>query len=323
MALPTLSSEQVEDIYTATFNKKLPGVQDNVYGSNPTLGLIKQKSNIVLDGGKQVEQPMIYGKLNGGWYGVGDSFNTDTKNTKTAFILPWRRAYVNITIEGMDDLQNAGSAAVFSHANQKLTEAQLKMKDILGSALFGSSNDGGGKAMSGFEEWLDDGTNFGTIGGINRNGGDDIATAAQSNYDATAGSWTIPNLQTQYGEATLEDERPDLILTTQTLWNAMFNRVQPAQRYDDKHEAAKIGFEVIRFQRAAIVVDSHVQSGRVYGAHTKTTKLFVHTKRQGNKLRGPWMNTSNKDERINQVWFAGNMVVASPRLSFQQRGRTA
>lgn len=322
MALPTLSETQVEDIYTTTVNKKLPGIVDNVYGSNPILGMLKKKSQIILDGGRQVEQGIIYDKLNGGWYGAGDTFSTATKNTRTSFIMPWRRLYVSLVLEGMEDLQNAGAAAVFNHAKEKGDEAQTTLSDKLGTAIFGSSLDGGGNAMAGLEEWADDGTNFGTIGGINRNGGDAVATAAKSNYSATGGSWTIPKLQTQYGEATIENEKPDLIATTQALWDAMLARVQPAQRYDDKHEAARIGFETIKHQRAAIVVDSHVQSGRAYGLVMKRLKLFVHRSRPGTKMRG-WFPIHNQDMRVGQILWAGNMILQSPRLSFQQRSLTA
>lgn len=325
MALPTLSSTQVEDIYTSTFNKKLPGAVDNVYGSNPAISLMKAQGQVILDGGKEVEQPIIYDKLNGDWYGTGDSFNTATKNTMTAFILPWRRLYVNVTIDGIEDLQNAGAAAVFSHAGQKVDQSQRTLKDKLGTGLFGSSNDSGGKAMSGLEEWLDDGTNFSTIGGITR-GTDVVGTAAKATYEATAGSWTIPDLQDEYGTTTFENEKVDLIITTQTLWNALMMRVQPQQRYPiqgtQSAKLAAIGFDALQYQRAGVVVDSHVQSGRVYGVTMKYAKLFVHKKRPGDKIRG-WMPTSNKDERVTQVLWAGNLVIGAPRQNFQQRGRTA
>ena len=325
MALPTLSETQVEDIYVTTINRKLPDIVDNVYNSNPVLAILNARKQIKLDGGKQIEQGIIYGKLNGGFYGRGSTFNTDTVNTKTAFILDWKRAYVNITIEGLEDLQNAGASAVFSHASQKTEEAEFKLKDILGGGIFGNSADDGGNAYTGFEEWIDEGDNFATVAGITR-GTDTVGTAAKGVYDATGASWTIPVLQTQYGEATVENEKPDLIVTTQTLWNALSNRVQPQQRYPAQGtsgaQLAAIGFEALQYQRAAVTVDSHCQSGRSYGLNLKYWKFVVHSKRPGTKIRG-WMPTTNKDERVTQILHAGNLVCSSPRLNFQQRSLTA
>ena len=84
MALPTLTADQIEDIYATTFNQKMPEIIDGVYGRNPTLGILREKGGIVLDGGRRIEQNFIYGKLNGGSYGRGDPLNTARVNTSTS-----------------------------------------------------------------------------------------------------------------------------------------------------------------------------------------------------------------------------------------------
>lgn len=323
MALPTLTADQIEDIYATTFNQKMPEIIDGVYGSNPTLGILREKGGIVLDGGRRIEQNFIYGKLRGGSYGRGDPFDTSRQNTKTAFIIDWKLHYVNITIDGLDDIQNAGASAAFDSADLKAQEAELTLKDNLGGELYGIGTDNGGNALDGLPAWIDDGTNIASIGGVTRDTST-TGTAAKAQYDATGGSWTIPVLQSPYGKSTVENEKVDLITTTQTLWDAMMTRVQPQQRYPVGGQydlLAQIGFDSIRYLRAAIVVDSHVQAGRAYGQNTNFIKLVVSTARQGS-MRG-WMPTSNKDERVNQLLWAGNVVVGGPRFCFQQRGLTA
>ena len=320
MPLPTLTSDQIEDIYTTTFNQKLPEVVDNVYNSNPFLGILNLEERILLDGGRRIEQAVIYGKLKGGSYGRGDTFDTSRQNTKTSFMGDWKLHYANITIDGLDDLQNAGAMAAFDSADLKTQEAELTLKDNIGGELFGNGANNNNKAIDGLEGWVDDGTNFPSVWGITR-GTDPVGTAAKSVYDAVGGSWTIPVLQTQYGKATIENEKPNLIVVQQNLWDALFNRVQPLQRYPTGSgfdELARIGFDAIKFQRAAVVVDSHVQSGRAYGLNTRFIKLIVHQSRNGSTR--PWMPTSNKDERVMQIVWAGNVVVSGPRFHFQQRG---
>ena len=323
MALPTLSADQIEDIYVTTFNKKLPDVIDNVYTSNPFLATLNAQERIILDGGRRIEQGMIYGKLNGGSYGRGDTFNTARVNTKTAFILDWKTHYVDVTIDGMDELQNAGAAAVFDNAEMKMQEAELTAKDNIGGELFTAGTNNSGKALNGLEEWVDDGTNYASIGGITRDTSTQ-GTAAKATYDATGGSATIPTIQTQYGLVTIENEKPNLMLTTQTIWDAFFNRVQPQQRYPTGpgfDYLAQIGFDAIKFQRSAVLVDSHVQSGRLYGLNTEYIKLIVHSAR--NLVWRGWIPTSNKDEKVGQLLWAGNVVVGGPRFHFQMRGLTA
>lgn len=322
MPLPVLSADQIEDIYATTFNYKMPEIVDGVYNSNPFLGILNAEERIRLDGGKRIEQNFIYGKLPGGSYNRGDTFGMARVNTKTAFIIDWKLHRAELVIDGLDDLQNAGAAAAFDQAELKVQEAELTLKDNIGSELFGNGLNNAGAAINGLEEWIDDGTNFAAIGGVTR-GTDTVGTAAKAQYDATGGSWTIPVLQTQYGKATVENEKPTLVVTTQVLWDALFNRVQPLQRYPTGpgfDELARIGFDAIKYQRAAVVVDSHVQSGRAYGVNTRFARLIVHAARNG-VLRG-WMPTGNKDERATQVLWAGNLIVSGPRFSFQMRGLT-
>ena len=324
MPVPTLTAEQIEDIYTTTFDVKLPEIIDGVYNSNPLLAVMNMEERILLDGGKRIEQGIIYGKLNGGSYGRGDSFNTAKAKTKTMLIFDWKLQYVNLSLEGMDDLQNAGAAAAFDYSELQTQEAEMTMKDNLGSELLGNGLNNDGKAINGLEEAIDDGTNFATYGGAARGSGDAVALAVRARYDATGGSWTIPVLQDEYGGVSIENEKPKLILTTRTLWNALHNRVQPAQRYPTGpgfDDLARIGFESLRYQRAAVVEDSHVQSGRAYLLNTRFIKLIVHSARPG-KLRG-WMPTGNKDERLNQLLWAGNLIVGGPRFQAQQRGLVA
>lgn len=325
MSIPTLSAEQIEDIYTSTFNYKLPDVIDGVYNSNAILGLLNQQDRILLDGGKRIEQALLFDKLNGGSYGRDDTFQNTRKTTRTAFIGDWKLHRVELALDGMDELQNAGASAVMDNAELKLQEMELTLKDNLGTELFGLGTDNFSKALDGFGTWIDDGTNVATVWGVTR-GTDAVGTAAKAYYDATGGSLTVPTLQTAYGATTIENEKPNLIATTQPLWNALFNRVTPLQRYPVGQggvvdDLARIGFESIKFQRAAVIVDSHVQSQRVYGLNTNFLKLIVHSARPG-ILRG-WMPTSNKDERVNQMFWAGNLVVGGPRFQFQLRGMTA
>jgi hypothetical protein len=333
MALPTLSADQIEDIYVTTFNKKLPDVVDNVYLSNPLIAILNAQERILLDGGRRIEQGIIYGKLNGGFYNRGDTFNTARVNTKTAFILDWKLQYVNVTIDGIDELQNAGAAAAFDSAAMKMQEAELTGKDILGTVLYGNGNDNQGANPSGLEEWIDDGTNFPTMAGITRDTSPQ-GTAAKAIFDGTGGTFTIPYLQGLYGKTTVENEKPNLIVCPQILWDALSNRVQPQQRYPvgpGFDDLARIGFDALKYQRAAVVVDSHVQtnnanpalatSGRVYGLNTEFIKLIVHSARNF-AWRG-WINTSNKDEKLGQFLWAGQLVVSGPRFNFQARNVTA
>ncbi len=72
MALPTLSADQIEDIYVTTFNKKLPDVVDNVYLSNPLIAILNAQERILLDGGR----PWHHGIYFLGWQHIAAASHT-------------------------------------------------------------------------------------------------------------------------------------------------------------------------------------------------------------------------------------------------------
>ena len=324
----------IEDIASTTLENIIPVLVDNVFKSNPVFVRLWERENIMLDGGRDVRQPIIFGKMPRGFYRGLETFDTSRVKTKTSLIFDWKQVFVNITIDGLTDLQNSGASEVIDIVTSEMTTAELSIRDMLGFSLyrdgavaFTDPDDstqlwGAGKGLTGLEVAIDDGSNFAAYGGVTRSSGSEGA-AVKGNLDATGGSLTLDLLQSRFGDATIEPEKPDLIITTQTLWNKIWARVQPQQRFPTGpgfDDVARAGFAAINFNGAAIVADSHIQSGRVYLLNTKFIKMIIHQDR--NFTPTGWKVPTNQDARIQQILWAGELVVQSPRLSAQIRNVT-
>ncbi len=325
MAIPSKSTE-IEDIASTSIYRFLPGVVDNVYNSNPLFVRLASKNRIMLDGGMDVRQPFIYAKKEGGSYRGQDVLNTARKKTKSSLIFDWKQYYANIVLDGLTELQNAGAGKVIDLMDIEMEEAQMKLRDDLGTDLFGDGTGNDSKAITGLTAVCDDNTNVTTYGGVSRSGGDDIATAVIAQYDGTGGALSLALLQTSaggFGACTIEPEKPDLIITTQAIWDKIWARVQPSQRYPQGagfDDLAKVGFRTIDFNGAAVVVDSHCQANRVYFLNTNYIKLVVHTNR--NFVFSGWRVPSDQDSRVGYIFFAGEVVCSAPRLQGQIRNVT-
>ncbi len=106
-------------------------------------------------------------------------------------------------------------------------------------------------------------------------------------------------------------------------WNKIWDRVTPAQRYPtgpNFDDVARVGFDSINVNGAAVVVDSHVAAGQVVGLTTDYVKLIVHKDRDfhftGFKI------PIDQDAIVGQILWAGNLVCANPRLNFLMTGRS-
>jgi len=324
MPLPS-DTRQLADVAATTLDGYMKELVENVFNSNALWVRLASRDRIILDGGDKIRQSIIYDKLNSGWYTGLDEFDVSRKLTKTPMIFSWKQIWANISIDGLSMLQNAGAAKVIDMVETEQETARLTLSDALGTALYG---DGQGtvtssKALDGLLAAVDDSTNYGTYGGISRAVADSVGLAIRGKYDATGGAFSLPAVNTQFGLATIQPEKPDLIVTTQTLWNKFWERAQPSQRtpsgpgFDD---LARIGFDTINFNGAAVVVDSKPTTGSVFGLNTKSIKLVVHRDRDfhftGFKI------PINQDAIVGQILWAGNLVVPSPRLNFQMRNLT-
>jgi hypothetical protein len=117
----------------------------------------------------------------------------------------------------------------------------------------------------------------GTYGEINK------ATYSwwQGNVNTTGGAFDMDMLQGIYGDCCDGAVQPDLIVTTQDIYDKIWLRVQPTQRgnLDNTPGLANIGFSGIKFNNATIVVDSYCNSGYIYVLNTDFWRLVVHKKR--------------------------------------------
>jgi hypothetical protein len=195
------------------------------------------RQNVKFDGGLQIQRPIIFAELNGGFFGRGDTFDISFKATDTAFVNNMKYAYINVTLMGTDKVLNAGPAAAFSTVETKMKNASLTMAKKLATAFYqdgqsyiyrcnnlrwrASTN----QSFDGLLAWVDDGSTFGSyatatnasksfaaVGGITRS--DILATnsTADATPDANVGginsyvnrafnAFTLADINVAYGNS--------------------------------------------------------------------------------------------------------------------------
>ena len=230
-------------------------------------------------------------------------------------IFDWKMQYVDITIDGLDLLKNSGGKAIFDLVQDEMDEAEMTAANIIGDQSFGDGTGNGGKDLTGLRAAFDNGDLVATYGGITR--GSTAKTpglAVSGNVTTTGTTFSLAAMNTAFSAAVISKEKPDLILTTQALWNKWWERAQPSQRFgaNDASRPVGIGFSQVEFNDAAVVVDSHCQAAHVYFVNTNHLKMVVHNKRMWSPTG--WKYPTNQDQAIQQLLFAGEIVCRSPRL---------
>jgi hypothetical protein len=294
---------------------RLPGLIDNFFNSNPFAQRLLQRGedHVEIQGGRDIRQRMIYANKPSSWYTGLDVLPTEQKETRTEAIFSWKQHNVPIVLSGLDLLKNSGPEAISDLVQDEMDEAEMTFADEMGIGLFGDGLTA--KTLTGLRAVCDDGTLVASYGGITRSATEGTpGNAVVGNVTTTALTFSNAEMNTRMQAAVVGAEKPDLILTTQTLWNKFWERAQPSQRFNstDANRPINVGFSQIDFNGAAVVVDSHCPTASVYFLNTKWLKLVVHSKRFASFT--DWMYPTNQDSALKRLYFAGELVCKAPRL---------
>lgn len=314
------------DITSKTQRYIVPRMVDVTYKSSPVFTRLRTRNMERFEGGTAISHPIMYAKLKGGPFTRGSSFDTSYVNTDTALQVLVKNYYVGITLYGTDNVLNRGPEAAMSYVESKMANASLRMAELLGTDIWldGQGTDSTAMALDGMESAVDDGTLYPTYGGITRS---DIASGANNGINSYVlnvnGKMSLSQVQTAFGACWFGSEHPDLLATTQPIWDIFWNKIQPQQRFEEADtDVAKIGFRAMRFNGSSVVVDQYLASGYMYGLNTKYIQFWITTYPKYQFGFTGWKEETNTDNAIGQYLFAGNLLVVNPRLMFKMYGIT-
>lgn len=235
---------------------------------------------------------------------------------------------MNVTIYGIDQVLNRGNAAAMSFVGSKMINASGTMAQLLGTNLYG---DGGlppsaGTSLNavtdldGFAAAINVPSIYPTYGMVNRTDLSSTANAGINAYQASPSAFALSTVQTAFGSAWFGQEKPDMLVTTQPVWDAFWNKLQPQQRFNDETSDVHVGFKSFYWNGAQVVVDQYLPvlgtPYQMYGLNTNYIYLYVTTVPKYQWGFTGWKEAQNTDDVCGQYLFGGNMVLAAPRLMF-------
>ena len=307
MALPTVT-QQINNIVATTFDvKKKRVVVDGFFTDNPFFVRLNTKDKIKWRGGNQIRSTFIYDQLPGGSYGKGDTFNLQYTEFLTDLVLNWKRYHADAAIDGLDEAINRGEMALVDLVETMMEVQKRTLANYVGTDLYGDGTGNQGKALDGLGIAVGA---TGTYAGITRDTSKQ-GTAITSYANTTGGPFSLTMVNTAIGAIRFGNEKPDLILTTQTIWNRFWERSQTSER-NVAEDLRAIGFDSVRFNGADVVVDPHCPSGYIWLLNTKYMEFWV-LEGKDFYLRGPF-EVHNEDARVWQCVTYCDLVCTGPRF---------
>lgn len=290
---------------------------DNIFTARPLTNYLMDKGRIrMLDGGTKIVEPLVYG-LNGtvGSYSGYDTISLTAQEGMSAAEYEWKQYAASIAISGIEEAKNNGEAAIINLLEAKIMQAEESMREGFNQMFFADGTGNSGKDWDGLGNIVEA---SGTVGGINR------ATVGnefwQSYEENSAGALTLADMATAYNSVSVGNDHPDMVLTTQTLFEKYESLLQPQLRYTDA-KTADAGFQNLLFKSAPVTYDVHCTAGVMYFLNSKYLTLVGHS--------GKWFEQTdfvrpeNLDARYALIMCYGNLTCRNAAKQGKLTARTA
>lgn len=304
MALP-LDNRQVTTVVTSTLEYRRPEVINGVFNSNGVFLKMYKEGRVKVQGGDIITTNVEYGSVGGGAIPKGGLFSSTVTEFMTQMRHEWRTNYAPMNWHGIDVAKNQGAAAVIKYTDAVLRNAKRALESSIGTQMHGS---GGGDNMDGFGNAV---SATAAYGGIARDGSAQ-GLAITPTVNTTGGPFSFTMVNQAMGYATFNNERPNLIVSNQTIFDKAWERTQPSERNNAGGAMRKIGWKgnVIDFNGADWIVDQHTPSGTIEFWNTDYWDFLILAG-EDFRVRGPF-DLQLSDGSVGQLLLRGNLVCKGP-----------
>ena len=312
-----MSNPNFDALLSTTLANYRDQLTDNIFTARPLTYFLTDKGRIrMLNGGTKIVEPLIYGQNSTvASYSGYDTISLTAQSGITAAEYDWKQYAASIAISGIEEAKNNGEQEIINLLEAKIMQAEESMREGFNQMFFGDGTGNSGKNWNGLGNIVEA---SGTVGGINR------ATAGneywQSYEENTAGALTLAQMSTAYNSVSVGNDHPDMVLTTQTLFEKYEALLQPQLRYTDTR-TADAGFQNLLFKAAPVVYDEHCTNGVVYFLNSKYLTLVGHS--------GKWfaqtefVRPENLDARYALIMCYGNLTCRNAAKQGKLTAKTA
>ena len=263
------------------------------------------------DGGRFIEEPLMYARNDTiGWIGSGGTVSIAVVDPITMSIWQWYNVAGSVVRIWTDDMANSGPHKRIDIMNAKIENLRLSLINELEEKLFTAQS---GNAPMGLPDIIDNAapasqdTSPGSLAKA-------TYTWWRNQYAASSGSFASygkKDMRTMFNDCSIGNDHPNLLLTTQSIFEFYEAEAEDIQRINDS-DAAKLGFRTFSYKGANIYYSPKCPSGYMYFLNLKYLK-FKRDKKANFEMT-EWKTIPNQLDRVAQVVLRCNLVCNNCRM---------
>ena len=300
----------------------IPRIMDEIYGRNPLPFRLLAGNKRRVDGGTQIEVPVLYSDASvGGWFQGYELIDTTPFDVVKNVVFDWKEFSVPVSLSKRDLIKANSPDAIANLIRLQFDIAQKRAAEILGTAMW---NTGTGAAQAKMltsipfaVDTADPGGSISAYGGQARSGN----TWWQGVEDGSTAVNTYANINSNFLTASVGAYSPTIILSRLTNFYRTVNQQVVNQQFpvpvggaDDILLSA--GFTNILFNNVPWVIDDKVpDANSIYGLNEDTFELVVTP--LGDFSVEEWRMATNQMAMVSHIYACLELICNAPRLNFK------
>ena len=312
-----MSNPNFDALLSTTLANYRDKLTDNVFTARPLTYWLMDKGRIRTEtGGTKIVEQLMYGQNSTvASYSGYDTLSLTPQDGISAAEYDWKQYGASIAISGIEEAKNNGEHAIINLLEAKIMQAEESLREGFNQMFYADGTGNSGKNWNGLGNLVESGN---TVGGIN-------STTAGNEYwrsyeQNTAGALTLLQMATAYNSTSVGNDHPDVILTTQTLFEKYESLLQPQLRYTDT-KTADAGFQNLLFKSAPLMYDTHCTAGVMYFLNSKYIKLVGHSDKWF--AQTDFVRPEGQDARFALIMCYGNLVISNRARQGKLTAKTA
>lgn len=304
---------------TTLINYASKQFNDNVFEGLKAFKILMAKPGFkqLEDGGSLIIIPLdLVANPTPTWMGEWDQFPTVNKDTSLPGQWKWKQMGGSIDISYAELAQNSGEYQVLNLAAHKVDNLKNAMLSTWSTSLFSDGSNFGGREIDGLQAIVSTSNpSIGNYGGIDRT----VYPNWQANVDSTTSVLNPTDMEHQYNACSHNIQSPDLIISTQTLYEKYIDLNRDALRFNS-NDVANLGFDNVGYKGAIVIWDKLCPTGDMFFLNSQQLRLVVH---RDFDFRVHEARTPVRQLAVTQpVSWYGNLVALQCRMQGSLTNRT-
>ena len=280
---------------------------DNFFDSNPLFYWLKEKGQVIFDGGTHIQEPIVYDDIDAaGSFSNYDILDTTPNEQHTAAKADLKRYYVNIVISRHELLRASGKNAVINLLDSKVQVGNLTMAQKISTDLH-SDNADAATGITGLQTIV-------AASGTAHNISSSDASVWASSIDSSTTALTLKAMDDLWELLAVGNDSPKMIVTSRKVHSKFKSLLVTNQRFGEAEKVSG-GFRAVMFNDSPVFADPNTKetsstAHHMYFLNPSWLKLYIH--KDDNFTSVPFPVTPNQD-------VTGSRITASLQLLCNNR----